>query len=126
LTKLPKGRRALQCRWVFVVNYKGDGTIDRYKARLVIKGFLLKYGIDYDEIFSPVIRMEVLRLLLTIAVLLELEIHQMDVETAFLNGFLDKEIYMEQPEDFATRGKENVVCKLLKSLYGLKQAHRIW
>ncbi|OWZ06692.1 polyprotein [Phytophthora megakarya] len=74
LTRLPKGRRALQCRWVFVVKYEGDGSIDRYKARLVIKGFLQKYSIDYDEIFSRVIRMEVLRLLLTIAALLDMEI----------------------------------------------------
>lgn len=126
LTKLPTGRRALQCRWVFVVKYNGDGSIDRYKARLVIKGFLQKYGVDYDEIFSPVIRMEVLRLLLTIAALLDLEIHQMDVKTAFLNGYLDEEIYMLQPEGFTVRGKEHLVCKLLKSLYGLKQAPRIW
>ncbi|GMG17746.1 unnamed protein product [Phytophthora fragariaefolia] len=79
LTTLPNGRRALLCRWVFVVKCKGDGSIDRYKARLVIKGFLQKYGIDYGEIFSPVIHMEVRRPLLTIATLLDLEIHRMDV-----------------------------------------------
>lgn len=92
---MPKERKALQCRWVFVVRYKSDCTIDRYKFRLVIKGFLQKYGINYDEIFSPVICMEDLRLLLTITALLDLEIHQMDVKTAFLNGHLDAEIYME-------------------------------
>ncbi|POM73802.1 putative transposable element [Phytophthora palmivora] len=83
----PKGRKILSCRWVFVVKYTGTGEIDRFKARLVIKGFLQEYGIDYNEIFSPVIKMEVLRLLLTIAALFDLEIHQMDVKTAFLNGF---------------------------------------
>ncbi|KAG3088370.1 hypothetical protein PI125_g18375 [Phytophthora idaei] len=109
-----------------VVKYTGTGEIDRFKARLVIKGFLQEYGIDYNEIFSQVIRMEVLRPLLTIAALLDLEIHQMDVKTAFLNGFLEEEIYMAQPEGFKIPGKEHLVCKLLKSLYGLKQAPRVW
>ncbi|GMF13226.1 unnamed protein product [Phytophthora lilii] len=102
--------------------YTGTGEIDRFKARLVIKGFLQQYGIDYNEIFSPVIRMEVLRLLLIIAALLDYEVHQMDVKTAFLNGFLSEEIYMAQPEGFAAAGQEHLVCKLLKGLYGLKQA----
>ncbi|GMF42168.1 unnamed protein product [Phytophthora fragariaefolia] len=122
----PKGRKTLTSRWVFVVKYTGTGEIDRFKARLVIKGFLQEYGIDYNEIFSLVIRMEVLRLLLTIAALLDLEIHQMDVKTAFLNGYLEEEIYMVQPEGFTIPGKGHLVCKLLKSLYGLKQAPRVW
>ncbi|KAG3056696.1 hypothetical protein PI125_g25513 [Phytophthora idaei] len=108
----PKGRKILTSRWVFVVKYTGTGEIDRFKARLVIKGFLQEYGIDYNEIFSPVIRMEVLRFLLTIAALLDLEIHQMDVKTALLNGFLEEEIYMAQPEGFKIPGKEHLVCKL--------------
>ncbi|POM61105.1 Integrase catalytic core protein, partial [Phytophthora palmivora] len=113
----------LSSRWVFVVKYTGTGPIDRFKARLVIKGNLAS---TYDDSFSPVIRMEVLRLLLTIAALLDLEVHQMDVKTAFLNGYLEEEIYMAQPEGFKTPGKEHLVCKLLKSLYGLKQAPRDW
>ncbi|KAG3053642.1 hypothetical protein PI125_g25982 [Phytophthora idaei] len=108
----PKGREILTSRWIFVVKYTGTGEIDRFKARLVIKGFLQEYGIDYNEIFSPVIRMEVLRFLLTIAALLDLEIHQMDVKTALLNGFLEEEIYMAQPEGFKTPGKDHLVCKL--------------
>ncbi|GMF35180.1 unnamed protein product [Phytophthora fragariaefolia] len=104
----PKGRRVLQNRWVFVVKYTGTGDIDRFKARLVIKGFLQQYGIDYDEIFSPVIRTEVLRLLLIIATYLDFEIHQMDVKTAFLNGVLTEEIYMAQPEGFAAPGQEHL------------------
>ncbi|OWY92968.1 Gag-pol Polyprotein, partial [Phytophthora megakarya] len=110
----PKHRRVLQNRWVFVVKYTGSGEIDRTKARLSIKGFLQQYGVDYNEIYAPVIRMEVLRLLLTIAALLDFEIHQMDVKTAFLNGTLDDEIYMKQPEGFVVPGKEGLVCKLLK------------
>ncbi|DAZ94444.1 TPA: hypothetical protein N0F65_002762 [Lagenidium giganteum] len=122
----PRGRQILQNRWVFVVKYTTDGRIDRFKARLVIKGFLQQYGVYYDEIFSPVIRMEVLILLLTIAALLDYEVHQMDVKTAFLNGFLKEDIYMAQPEGFQVRGQEHLVCKLVNSLYGLKQAPRVW
>ena len=116
LVPRPPGRKILKNRWVWVVKYNGKGEIDRLKARLVIKGFLQQYGIDYNEIFAPVIRMEVLRLLLTIAAMLDFEIHQMDVKTAFLNGYLDEEIYMEQPEGFVKPGQEHLVCKLLKSL----------
>ncbi|POM64517.1 LOW QUALITY PROTEIN: Integrase catalytic core protein, partial [Phytophthora palmivora] len=126
LVPRPKGRKILRSRWVFVVKYTGTGEIDSFKARLVIKGFLQEYGIDYNEIFSPVIRMEVLRLLLTIAAILNLEIHQMDVKTAFLNGFLEEEICMAQPEGFTTTGQEDLVCKLIKSLYGLNQTPRVW
>ncbi|POM69092.1 Gag-pol Polyprotein [Phytophthora palmivora] len=121
LVPRPKGRKILRSRWVFVVKYTGTGEIDRFKARLVVKGFVQEY-----EIFSPVIRMEVLRLLLTIAALLDLEIDQMDVKTAFLTGFLEEEIYMAQPEGFTTPGQEDLVCKLIKSLYGMKQAPRVW
>ncbi|POM69488.1 Integrase catalytic core protein [Phytophthora palmivora] len=106
--------------------YTGTGEIDRFKARLLVKVFLQEYGIDYNEIFSPVIRMEVLILLLTIAALLDLEIHQVDVKAAFLNGFLEEEIYMAQPEGFTTPGQGDLVCKLIKSIYGLKQALRVW
>ncbi|POM63292.1 hypothetical protein PHPALM_27411 [Phytophthora palmivora] len=112
LVSPPKGRKVLSSRWVFVVKYTGTDEIDRFKARLV-------FGIDYDDSFAPVIRMEVLRLLLTIAALLDLEVHQMDVKTAFFNGYLEEEIYMAHPEGFKTPGKEHLVCKLLKSLYGL-------
>uniref|UniRef100_H3G6H3 Reverse transcriptase Ty1/copia-type domain-containing protein n=1 Tax=Phytophthora ramorum TaxID=164328 RepID=H3G6H3_PHYRM len=80
-----RGRKVLRSRWVFVMKYTGIGEIDRFKARLVIKGFLQEYGDDNNEIFPPVIRMEVLRLLITIVALLDLEIHQMNVKTAFLN-----------------------------------------
>eukprot|EP00644_Phytophthora_capsici_P015812 jgi/Phyca11/131295/e_gw1.103.27.1 len=105
----PENRKVLQNRWVFVVKYTGSGAIDRFKARFVIKGFLQQYGVDYNEIFAPVTRMEVLRLLLTIAALLDFEIHHMDVKTAFLNGTLDEEIYMKQPEGFVVPGKEGLV-----------------
>ncbi|GMF52856.1 unnamed protein product [Phytophthora fragariaefolia] len=106
--------------------YKSDGSVDRFKARHVIKGFLQKYGIDYTEIFAPVVRMEIFRLPLALAAVMDWEVEQMDVKTAFPNGYLYAEIYMEQPVGYAQRGKEDHVCGFRKSLYGLKQAPRVW
>ena len=105
---------------------KADGSIDKYKARLVVKGFKQTEGIDYFDTYSPVTRITSIRMIIAIAALYDLEIHQMDVKTAFLNGELDEEIYMEQPEGFVVPGQENKVCKLVKSLYGLKQAPKQW
>ena len=101
---------------------KANGIIDKYKARLVIKGYKQNEGLDYFDTFSPVMRINSIRMVLAIAALRNLEVHQMDVTTAFLNGDLDEEIYMEQPEGFITSVQEKKVCKLVKSLYGLKQA----
>ena len=125
-TKLPPGKKALQCRWVLVKKYKHDGTVERYKARLVVKGFLQQLGIDYDETYAPVIRMEILRMLLTMAANQDWECEQMDVKTAFLNSLVMEEIYMEQPDGFILKDNPDLVCKLLKCLYGLKQAPREW
>ena len=99
---------------------KTDGTVDKYKARLVIKGYRQKEGLDYFDTYSPVTRITSIRMIIAIAALRNLEIHQMDVKTAFLNGDLNEEIYMEQPEGFSSPGQEKKVCKLVKSLYGLK------
>ena len=120
LVKLPKGKSALKNKWVYRVKQELHTTQPRYKARLVVKGFSQKKGIDFDEIFSPVVKMSSIRVVLGLAASLDLEIEQMDVKTAFLHGDLDKEIYMEQPEGFKVKGKEDYVCKLRKSLYGLK------
>ena len=126
LVELPEGRKTIGCRWVFKRKYKEDGSIERYKARLVAKGYSQRYGVDYHETFSPVVRFDTLRTLLSFAVQNNLLIDQMDVTTAFLNGYLDEEIYMEQPPGYAEKGKENLVCKLKRSLYGLKQSPRCW
>ena len=126
LTNLPEGRKAIDCRWVFKVKYKADGSVERHKARLVAKGCSQKPSLDYEETFSPVARYTSIRSLLAIANQLNLEVHQMDVSTAFLNGELEEEIYMSQPEGYEKEGEEELVCKLNKSIYGLKQSSRCW
>ena len=125
LTKLPAGKKILQNKWVYRLKEESDGS-RRYKARLVVKGFQQKQGIDFTEIFSPVVKMTTIRVILSIVAAENLHLEQLDVKTAFLNGDLDEEIYMTQPEGYEVPGKENLVCKLHKSLYGLKQAPRQW
>src|SRR5713226_1564734 len=121
LVNLPPGRKAIKSKWVFKL--KADGC---FRARLVAKGFMQIPGIDYDETFSPVACFESLQLLLALAALENWEIHQMDVKLAFLNGVLNEEIYMEQPQGFIAAEQENKVCQLKRALYGLKQASRTW
>ena len=122
LVELPDGRKPIGCKWVFKVKHTSDGKVERFKARLVAKGYAQKYGIDYDETFSPVVRFSSIRALLAFAVQNDMLIHQMGVVTAFLNGELKEEIYMQQPDGYLQPGKEELVCKLKKSLYGLKQS----
>ena len=124
--KLPIGKRAIQCKWVYKVKRDENGEPIKFKARLVAKGFTQREGLDYEETYAPVARFSSIRLLLAIGAHYDLEIHQMDVKTAFLNGDLEHEIYMCQPEGHRVEGQEQLVCKLNKSLYGLKQAGRSW
>ena len=126
LLDLPPGCKPLSSKLVFKRKNKVDGSIDKYKATLVIKGYKQTEDLDYFDTNSPVTRINSIRMVLGIAALRNLEIHQMDVKTAFLNGDLEKEIYMEQPMGFSAPRQENKVCKLVKSLYGLKQALKQW
>ncbi|GJR35673.1 retrovirus-related pol polyprotein from transposon TNT 1-94 [Tanacetum coccineum] len=126
LVDLPPGCKALGYKWIFKKKMKADGTVDKYKARLVIQGFRQREGLDYFDTYSPVTRITSIRTIIAIAALRNLEIHQMDVKTAFLNGDLEEEIYMNQPEGFIAPGQEGKVCRLVKSLYGLKQAPKQW
>ncbi|RVX20813.1 Retrovirus-related Pol polyprotein from transposon TNT 1-94 [Vitis vinifera] len=126
IVDLPPGCKPLSSKWIFKRKMKVDRSIDKYKARLVIKGYRQTEGLDYFDTYSPVTRINSIRMVLAITALRNLEIYQMDVKTAFLNGDLDEEIYMEQPEGFSAPGQEKKVCKLVKSLYGLKQAPKQW
>ena len=126
LIDLPESVRPIGCKWIYKKKSGVDGKVETFKARLVAKGYTQKEGVDYEETFSPIAMLKSIRILLSIAVALDYEIWQMDVKTAFLNGYLDKSIYMMQPEGFIVEGQEQKVCKLLRSIYGLKQASRSW
>ena len=128
LQDLPDNRKAIACRWVYSVkpNLSGDGFVRKFKARLVVKGFSQRAGIDYNETFSPVAHHESFRIILALAAQHGLFLRQVDVVGAFLNGEMHDEIFMRQPEGFALDGQEHKVCKLNTALYGLKQAGMIW
>ncbi|CAM8959337.1 unnamed protein product [Rhodiola kirilowii] len=113
LVDIPHGCKPLDSKWIFTKKLKVDGTIEKYKARFVIKGYKQKEGLDYFDTFSPVTRITSIRMIIAIAALRNLEIYQMDVKTAFLNGDLEEEIYMEQPEGCRVPGQERKVYKIL-------------
>jgi len=123
LVRLPAGKTALQNKWVYKLKEE-DGGKQRYKARLVVKWFAQKKGIDFDEIFSPIVKMTLIRTILSPVVAEDFHLEQLDVKTSFLHGDLEEEIYMQQPQGYEVKGKKKLVCRLKKSLYGLKQAPR--
>ena len=124
LVELPNGKRPIQCKWVYKTKKDSLGNIERYKARLVAKGFTQKEGIDYTDTFSPVSKKDSLHIILALVAHFDLELQQMDVKTIFLNGNLEEEVYIKQPEGFSSSDGENLVCKLKKSIYRLKQVSR--
>jgi histone deacetylase 1/2 len=126
LVPRPKGKNVIGCKWVYKVKRKADGSVDRYKAQLVAKGFKQRYGIDYEDTFSMVVKAATVRLILSIAVSNGWSLRQLDVKNAFLHGVLEEEVYMDQPPGYAAKHHPNFVCKLEKALYGLKQAPRAW
>lgn len=126
LVDLPCDKKPIQCKWIFKIKRDSDGKVSKYKARLVAKGFTQVRGVDYNETYSPVVRSSTLRLLFSLAVEYDWHIDQWDVTTAFLYGKLKEDIYMLQPKGAIVQGQETKVCKLQRSLYGLKQASNAW
>ena len=128
LVDMPKGKNLVGGKWHFAIKRNSSGDITKYKARYVARGFKQKHGIDFDETYSPTIKMITVRMLLNLAVQREMKLKQLDIKTAYLNADIDDEIYVEQPPGFAIPKScgRNYVCKLNKSLYGLKQSGRNW
>ena len=120
LCHLPEDKNVVGSKWVFKLKTGAEGTVVRYKARLVAQGFSQKFGTDYDETFCPVVRLESLRTLVALSVQYGLKLHQIDVTTAFLNGELKEEVFMKQPVGFIKEGQEHLVCRLKRSIYGFK------
>ena len=123
IVPLPVGRQAIGCKWVFRIKENADGSINRYKAGLIAKGFHQVHGFDFHETFSPVVKPVTIQVVLTLALSQGWDLFQLDVNNAFLNGLLEETVYMTQPAGFEVEGK-SMVCKLNKVLYGLKQAPR--
>jgi hypothetical protein len=126
LVVLPKDKKAIKCKWVYKIKHNVDGFVNRYKERLVAKGYAQTYGIDYEKTYSLVARMTIVKVIIAMAIIKGWSLHQMDVNNVFLHGDLQKEVYMEEPSGYVNQTHLNLVCRLKKALYGLKQAPRVW
>lgn len=126
LTQLPSGKKVIDLKWVFKLKKDTKGEIIKHKARIVAKGYVQQHGVDFEDIFAPVTRLETVRLLLALSAKHGWIVHHLDVKSAFLNGDLKEEVYVSQPEGYEKPGQEHLVYKLRKALYGLRQAPRAW
>ncbi len=126
LVPLPTGQNTVDTRWIYKLKLQADGSIEQAKARFITKGYSQCYRIDYNETFAPIMRIEDMHLLLAYANALNLEIHSMDIDSAFLQADLEEKIYITQPEGFVSPQHPDYVCCLKKSLYSLKQAPLAW
>ena len=123
---VPPEGRAIGLKWVFKLKKDADGNVVKHKARLVVKGYAQRQGVDFDEVFAPVARMEKVRVLIALAAHSGWEVHHMDVKSAFLNGDLAEDVYVQQPEGFVNPDDPRAALKLTKAFYGLRQAPRAW
>lgn len=126
LVPLPEGKKPIGCKWIFKTKRDSKGNVERYKARLIAKFYTQKEWIDYKETFDPVSSKDSFRTIMALVAHFDMEFHQMDVKTAFLNGDIEETIYMVQLENFVLGNPKKMVCKLTKYIYGLKQASRQW
>ncbi len=126
LVALPKDKKVIGCKWVYKVKHNVDGSMSRYKARLVAKGYAQTYGIDYEKTYSPVVKMTTIRTIIVMATTKGWSLYQMDVNNLFFHGDLHEEVYMEQPLGYVDQTHPNLVCRLKKTLYGLKQTPKAW
>jgi hypothetical protein len=126
LVPITKDKNVIGTKWVYKNKMNEYGKVIRNKARLVCKGYAKVEGVEYEEKFAPMARLEAIRMFLSFSSYRKFKVYQMDVKSAFLNGNLEEEVYIEQPEEFQLTNKGDYVCKLKKELYGLKQAPRAW
>jgi hypothetical protein len=122
----PKSKDVLSSKWIYKIKHAADESIEKHKARFVARGFFEKEGIDYEETFAPVARYTSIRTIIALATKMKWKLHQMDVKTTFLNGVIEEEVYIEQPQGFGVEDRKTHVCRLKKALYRLKQAPRAW
>lgn len=126
LVELPAGAKSTGVRWIYKTKLNEHGEVDKHKARLVVKGYAQRFGVDYTEVFAPVAHMDTVRLIIAIDASNNWGIYQLDVKSAFLQGELIEEVYIDQPKGYVKKGSEGKVYKLFKALDGLKQAPRSW
>jgi hypothetical protein len=126
LVTLPEDKKTIGCKWMYKVKHNANGSVSKYKARSVAKGYAQTYGIDYEETYSPIAKMTTVRAIIVMATTKGWSLHQMDVKNVFLHGDLHEKVYMEQPPSYVNQTHPNLVCRLKKTLYGLKQAPRAW
>ena len=126
LVVLPNGRRTIGNKWVLKKKKSETSHVEKFKDRLVAKGYSQVQGLDFGDIFSPITILTSITLLMYLAVMFDLEIEKKDVNKTFIHGYLEEEIYMNQPEGFIMKGKEELVYRIKEYIYGLKQSHRMW
>jgi hypothetical protein len=122
----PEGKFVVTSKWIYTIKHAADGSVKKYKARFVARGFSQVEGIDYEETFAPVARYTSIRTIIALAASMGWKLHQMDVKTAFINGEIEEEVYIEQPEGFVIHDEKSHMCRLKKAMYGLKHAPRAW